>query len=185
MEKDAITGYVHRGNLEFQDYSLKVIRNYDNELNSVDDLRKALKKLKGDETFHPYVISADTALLMSNSHLAIHKDLIKRMIPLSATRDSLENIKSEMEKKNGLFDDVLPIVERKDSLSVKYKNSKFKNAIIDKKIKIGMTKKMVLDSWGAPNDIHRTVGSWGVHEQWVYDNQYLYLENDILTSFQD
>lgn len=50
---------------------------------------------------------------------------------------------------------------------------------------IGMTREMATISLGSPNDINRTVGSWGVHEQWVYDNLYLYFENGILTSYQN
>jgi len=40
---------------------------------------------------------------------------------------------------------------------------------------IGMTDDMAKTSIGSPNDINRTVGEWGVHEQWVYDNRDLYL----------
>ena len=58
-------------------------------------------------------------------------------------------------------------------------------AIEKNKIYIGMNKEMVLMSWGKPKDINRTVGSWGSHEQWGYDSQYLYFENNKLTSFQD
>lgn len=50
---------------------------------------------------------------------------------------------------------------------------------------IGMTKQMILDSIGNPKDINRTVGSWGSHEQWVYENFYIYFENGKVTSFQD
>ena len=39
-------------------------------------------------------------------------------------------------------------------------------------------------SWGDPKKINKSVGSWGVHEQWVYENQYLYFENGKLASFQ-
>jgi hypothetical protein len=39
---------------------------------------------------------------------------------------------------------------------------------------------------GEANEINRTVGSWGVHEQWVYTNNfYLYFENGKLTSYQN
>ena len=63
----------------------------------------------------------------------------------------------------------------------------FWNTIINNQIQLGMTKEMVIDSWGRPDDINRTVGSWGVHEQWVYERNktYLYFENGILTSWQD
>jgi hypothetical protein len=50
---------------------------------------------------------------------------------------------------------------------------------------IGMTKEMATISLGKPNRINRSVGSWGVHEQWVYDSVYLYFENEKLTSYQD
>ena len=53
------------------------------------------------------------------------------------------------------------------------------------KIRLGMTKEQVRLSWGQPNDINRSVGPWGIHEQWVYGSQYLYFENGILTSWQD
>jgi hypothetical protein len=55
------------------------------------------------------------------------------------------------------------------------------------KIVLGMPKEQARFSWGEPDDINRTVGSWGVHEQWVYSDTgtYLYFENGILTSWQD
>jgi hypothetical protein len=61
--------------------------------------------------------------------------------------------------------------------------------ILNGKIWIGMTDQMARESWGAPSDINRSVGGWGVHEQWVYerysDNTYLYFENGKLSSWQD
>ena len=52
---------------------------------------------------------------------------------------------------------------------------------------LGMTDKMARASLGSPDDVNRTVGSWGVHEQWVYRSRdkILYFENGILTSWQD
>ena len=58
-------------------------------------------------------------------------------------------------------------------------------AIEEREVYIGMTKEMVLTSWGEPKDINRTVTEWGVHEQWVYGSQYLYFDNGELTTFQD
>lgn len=71
-----------------------------------------------------------------------------------------------------------------DKLLTKYGVSEFLNAIINKKIKIGMTSAMVIDSWGKPQSINKSVGSWGVHEQWVYSSAYLYFENGVMTSYQ-
>jgi hypothetical protein len=53
------------------------------------------------------------------------------------------------------------------------------------KIWLGMTQEMTLESWGKPGDINRSVGSWGVDEQWVYGDTYLYFENGVLSSWQD
>lgn len=50
---------------------------------------------------------------------------------------------------------------------------------------IGMNREMATISLGRPKDINRTVGFWGVHEQWVYDDIYLYFENGKLTSYQN
>jgi sRNA-binding protein len=57
--------------------------------------------------------------------------------------------------------------------------------IKSKKMQLGMTKEQVIFSWGKPEQINRSVGSWGVHEQWVYGGTYLYFENDVLISWQD
>ena len=58
------------------------------------------------------------------------------------------------------------------------------NLIHSKKVCIGMSKDYVLLSWGKPNNINKSIGRWGTHEQWVYGRSYLYFENGILTSMQ-
>lgn len=55
---------------------------------------------------------------------------------------------------------------------------------------IGMTPEMAVITMGYPNDVNRSVGSWGTSEQWVYDYGnynfvYLYFVNGQLTSWQD
>jgi len=58
--------------------------------------------------------------------------------------------------------------------------------ILAGKIWLGMTDEMAKESRGLPQKNKRTVGNWGIHEQWVYPNNvYLYFENGILTSWQD
>ena len=68
--------------------------------------------------------------------------------------------------------------------------SHIKNYLLNGKICVGMTKEQVLVSWGRrPSDINKTVGSWGVNEQWVYGGihfgHYLYFDDGILTSWQE
>ena len=74
------------------------------------------------------------------------------------------------------------------ALENKYKKKygeKFYNKLKEGKFWIGMTKEMAIIALDYPDDINRTVGSWGVHEQWVYYKLYLYFENGKLTSYQD
>lgn len=52
-------------------------------------------------------------------------------------------------------------------------------------VRIGMTTEQCRAAWGKPERVNRSVGSYGVHEQWVYGYTYLYFENGKMTSFQD
>jgi hypothetical protein len=58
------------------------------------------------------------------------------------------------------------------------------NRIIRGEYWIGMTSSMAIMSFGYPDDINKSVGSWGIHEQWLYKDLFLYFENYILTSYQ-
>lgn len=84
-----------------------------------------------------------------------------------------------------------------------------KEAILNGKIFIGMNKEQTIASWGKPLEVNRSVGSWGVHEQWIYchtaaewkwleamknpyrydcssrHSRYLYFEDGKLKSWQD
>lgn len=60
------------------------------------------------------------------------------------------------------------------------------------KLRLGMGESTVRNRIGSPGHINRSIGSWGVHEQWVYDRTTpyphlvcLYFENGVLTSIQD
>lgn len=59
------------------------------------------------------------------------------------------------------------------------------NRITNHEIWIGMTSELVVLSIGYPKEVNKSTYSWGVHEQWIYDNKYIYLENDKLTSWQE
>ena len=60
-------------------------------------------------------------------------------------------------------------------------------AIKKGKVFIGMNKEQVRLSWGLPQEINKSGGKWGLHEQWIYGDfgPYLYFENNKLTSWQD
>lgn len=77
------------------------------------------------------------------------------------------------------------IMERKDW------SEEDKWLIYEHKLRIGFTKAQVLESWGNPYDVNRTVTAGMVSEQWRYGNyghgnvRYVYFENGILTAIQD
>lgn len=56
--------------------------------------------------------------------------------------------------------------------------------ILAGKVKIGMTKDMCIQSWGAPDEINQTTMKGESSEQWVYERNYLYFDNGILTAIQ-
>jgi hypothetical protein len=58
------------------------------------------------------------------------------------------------------------------------------NSILQGKIAIGMTKEMCILSWGKSEKINRTITAEKISEQWVYSNNYLYFEDDILKAIQ-
>lgn len=75
--------------------------------------------------------------------------------------------------------------ERLNKLSSLYGRDTALNIMMGK-VELGYTKAMCREAWGNPNDINTSSGSWGIHEQWVYEKngktKYLYFENDKLTA---
>lgn len=50
------------------------------------------------------------------------------------------------------------------------------------KVRIGMTKEQVRESWGSPKRVNRSVYKFGTREQWVYERDYLYFRDGKLNS---
>jgi hypothetical protein len=65
----------------------------------------------------------------------------------------------------------------------------FAMAILDHRVAIGMPREAVLESWGRPSDINRTITESVTSEQWVYGTipnaKFVYLEDGLVTSLQD
>lgn len=66
-----------------------------------------------------------------------------------------------------------------------------KTAIADNQIYLGMKEEHLIASWGKPHDINSSVGTWGIHKQYVYGSysaysspQYVYVENGEVVSWQ-
>lgn len=70
-----------------------------------------------------------------------------------------------------------------DKYKTKFGNENWKK-ILQGKVWIGMTKEMCKLSWGFPNKINSTITNKRKSEQWIYDDNYLYFTNGILTAIQ-
>lgn len=73
--------------------------------------------------------------------------------------------------------------ERRSAIIKKY-GASVGQKIINKEYWLGMTTEQARDSQGSPDSINESVGSWGVKQQWVYYELYLYFENGVLKSYQ-
>jgi hypothetical protein len=56
--------------------------------------------------------------------------------------------------------------------------------ILEGTVQIGMTKEMCKLSWGNPKSVNETITAGKTSEQWVYEKNYLYFENSVLTAIQ-
>ncbi len=64
------------------------------------------------------------------------------------------------------------------------------DAVNSRKIFIGMTADEAIQSWGRPTRVNADISARGRQEQWVYRrgggaDQYVYVENGIVTTIQD
>jgi hypothetical protein len=60
-----------------------------------------------------------------------------------------------------------------------------KEAILNGDIIIGMSKEMVIASWGMAEEISRSGSAFNAYEEWIYGDTYLYFENGILGEWQN
>lgn len=64
------------------------------------------------------------------------------------------------------------------------------SAIAQQRVAIGMTSEEVIQSWGRPSKVNRTITRGGSSEQWIYRrggtgrDQYVYLENGVVRTIQ-
>ena len=62
----------------------------------------------------------------------------------------------------------------------------FTEAVIARRVSVGMTAQMVLEAWGRPVSVNRSLTASGKSEQWLYAGaHYVYLQNDVVTEIHD
>ena len=115
----------------------------------------------------------------------------KRALEERIRREKIRLAKEEAARQKAINDsiqrvnDSIQLVEHNKFIIKKY-GKYYGKLIIEGKVVLGMTKAMCEEAWGKPKDINVSIGSWGRHEQWVYDGyNYLYFENGKLTSIQN
>lgn len=145
-----------------------------------------------DYKFGYWYFKTDSIIGYYHSRYLIETDEMKKFREMFEARDlAIRKIKEAENRKSDSLKQIqsekLRIQQNeqyKKSLISRYGLSNTEK-ILQHKIWIGMTREMLISSWGNPNDINRTVGSFGVHEQFVYGSTYVYVENGKLTSWQD
>lgn len=105
--------------------------------------------------------------------------------------DELIKVKiNEAQELNKIKEENKIKAENQQFAEIENRNIKKYGKVIYERLKRGdfwleMTADMAIISLGNPKDVNRTVGAWGVHEQWVYGENYYYFENGILKSYQN
>jgi hypothetical protein len=117
---------------------------------------------------------------MSELWIQKNKNVIDFLKVKNEEQEKLKNI--ENEKKIKIKEAEYAELEKK---YIKKYGQKTYNKLKQGYYWVGMNKEMATISLGSPNYINRSVGSWGVNEQWVYNGIYLYFKNGKLTSYQN
>jgi hypothetical protein len=134
------------------------------------------KNLTGYTDANNIVITDDIRKLMAKEEQDYELEKLKKY--QQYTLENEQQMKQEAIKKDQQYK------LRKQSLIDRY-GVVNTDKILAGKIWLGMTKDMVIESWGKPEDINRTVTTYSVSEQWIYGEKYLYFDDGILTSWQD
>jgi hypothetical protein len=119
----------------------------------------------------------DANIIMTDSLIRIKQMVDAKYKAKRNSEDSINQRRFDKEAK-----------ERKAYLIKRY-GTKNAEKILNNQIWLGMTDKILIEIIGKPNDINRTIGSFGIHEQWVYNGvnntEYYYFENGKLKTWQD
>lgn len=130
----------------------------------------------------------DANIIMTDSLIGIKKMLEASYKAKKVKEDSI--YKAKITRDDSIYQREVKkeTKERKVYLINRY-GAKIAEKILNRQIWLGMSDKMLIETIGKPVDINRTVGSFGIHEQWVYgsiqNTEYYYFENGKLKSWQD
>lgn len=185
------------------------IKTLNEKVDSLSKVNKSLKQeLEGCKhelegyKYNPAKVLADIKLnyaAKKYSDIKVNLDVLQKYHPESSEYDAAKSIYAqslkdqEKAKRDAEAAAAKAEAERKakmapiERIMEKYGcDEDIASCILHKQVRRGMTAEQCRAAWGRPEDINRTSGSYGVHEQWVYGGgNYLYFEDGILTTIQN
>ena len=179
-------------------------KKYDAQVAKVDSLTKVNAEIQHELEGYKYSPAKALADIKQNyekqqySQIKTNLDLLQKYHPESPEYESARSIytqsvkdqedarkKAEAEAAKAEKERIAKMAPVKRIMEKYDCSEDVARMIKKKKVQIGMTTEQCRAAWGSPDDINRTVGSFGTHEQWVYGSSYLYFEDGVMTSFQD
>lgn len=122
--------------------------------------------------------------IKSSPELDKFKNLVLYRQGVMKNKVTEELKKKELEERNKANAVYLKQQEERKTLLTRKYGKVTGDKIFNNYYWIGMTTEMARESLGSSENINKSVGAWGVNEQWVYSGLYLYFENGIMTSYQ-
>ena len=123
---------------------------------------------KSHLTKQQFKVQRDSLVNLKNNLTAVNKKMRSEI-------DSLKSYSSKLDDK---------IKHAKYELYVLKYGKKNGTRVYAGKVWKGMTDKMLRDSWGKPDKIHKDVYKWGVFTQWYYGNITYFFKNHKLTDWE-
>ena len=179
-------------------------KKYDAQVAKVDSLKKVNVEIQHELEGYKYSPAKVLADIKQNyekqqySQIKTNLDLFQKYHPESPEYESAKSIytqsvkdqeiarkKAEAEAAKAEKERIAKMAPVKRIMEKYVCSEDVARMILRKKVQIGMTAEQCRAAWGEPDDINRTVGSFGTHEQWVYGSSYLYFEDGVMTSLQD
>ncbi len=102
---------------------------------------------------------------------------------LNKQSDNLKSHSKELDEKLESCGAGLKVLKRK--LYVKKFGRIDGNRVANGRVWKGMSEKMLKDSWGKPDKIHKNVHPWGVFTQWYYGNITYFFKNSKLIDWRE
>ncbi len=131
----------------------------------------------GSDSTYLHVVFEENEGYIFKRHAVIDQKPVKQLTVTQPERPVREGVTSQQQQQQQQQQ-----VSRFAYLETKY-GSSIAARLTAGKIWKGMTGEMVKDSWGSPQEINRVINGNVIKEEWIYNNTWLYIENNRLTEW--